>query len=71
MSSYYGRDLHNKPQRLIQENRSVDKYYKEINIFLIRAQIEKSQEATMIRFLYGLNREIQSSIIKLSRGNNT
>jgi len=50
VSSYYGRDLHNKLQRLIQGNRSVDEYYKEMEISLIRAQIEESQEATMARF---------------------
>jgi len=32
VSSYYGRDLHNKLQRLIQGNRSVDEYYKEMEI---------------------------------------
>ena len=50
VSSYYGRDLHNKLQRLIQRNRSVDEYYKEIEISLIRTQIEESQETTMARF---------------------
>ena len=48
--SYYGRDLHNKLQRLIQGNMSVDEYYKEMDISLIRAQIEESQKATMERF---------------------
>ena len=62
VSSYYGRDLHNKLQRLIQGNRSVDEYYKEMEISLIRAQIEESQEATMARFLHGLNREIQDIV---------
>ena len=53
---------HNKFQRLFQGNRSVDEYYKEIKISLIRDQIEKSQEATMSRFLHGLNREIQDIV---------
>ena len=53
--SYYGRDLHNKLQILIQGNKSVDEYYKEMEISLIRDQIEKSQEATMAMFLHGLN----------------
>ena len=42
VSSYYGRDLHNKLQRLIQGNKSVDEYYKEMEISLIKAQIEES-----------------------------
>ena len=62
VSSYYGRDLHNKLQRLIQGNKSVDEYYKEMEISLIRAQIEESQEATMAKFLHGLNREIQDIV---------
>jgi len=62
VSSYYGRDLHNKLQRLIQGNKSVDEYYKEMEISLIRAQIEESQEATMVRFLHGLGREIQDIV---------
>ena len=62
VSFYYGRDLHNKFQRLIQGNMSVDEYYKETDISLLRAQIEVSQEATMARFLQGLNREIQDII---------
>ena len=33
-----------------------------MKIFLIRAQIEESQEATMTRFLHGLNREIQDIV---------
>jgi len=62
VSSYYARDLHNKLQRLIQGNRSMDEYYKEMKISLIRTQIEESQEATMARFLHGLNREIQDIV---------
>ena len=40
----------------------MDEYYKEMEISLIRAQIEESQEATMARFLHGLNREIQDIV---------
>lgn len=60
--SYYGRDFHNKLQRLIQRNTSVDEYYKEMEISLIIAQIEESQEATMTRFLHSLNREMQDIV---------
>ena len=40
--SSYGRDLHNKLQRLIQGNMSVNEYYKEMEISLIKAQTEAS-----------------------------
>ena len=35
----------------------MDEYYKEMEIFLIKAKIEESQEATMAWFLHGLNRK--------------
>ena len=41
---------------------SVHKYYKEMEISLIRAQLEESQENIMARFLHGLNREIQDIV---------
>ena len=60
--SHYRRDLHNKLQTLRQGNRSVDEYYKELEMTLIRANIEEDREATMARFLRGLNREIADTI---------
>ena len=56
--SYYNRELYNKLQRLTQGSRSVDDYYKEMEVAMIRANIEEDREATMARFLHGLNREI-------------
>lgn len=43
---------------------SVKDYHKEIEIAMMRANVEKDQEATMTRFLNGLNKEI-ANIIKL------
>lgn len=57
--SFYSRDLYNKLQRLYQGSRSVEEYHKEVEITLMRAQVEESQEATMARFFHGINREIQ------------
>ncbi|RDX90686.1 hypothetical protein CR513_27427, partial [Mucuna pruriens] len=51
------RDLYNKLHRLYQRSKSVEDYYKQV--YIMRAQVEESQEATMARFLHGLNREIQ------------
>ena len=56
--SHYYRDLYQKLQSLIQDYRSVDNYYKEIEIAMIWANVEEHREATMVRFLNGLNRDI-------------
>ena len=56
--SHYYRDLYKKLQSLIQDYRSVDNYYKEIEIALIWANVEEHREDTMVRFLNGLNRDI-------------
>ena len=50
--------MHNKLQRLYQGSKSVDDYYNEMEISLIRANIEETNEATMVRFFNGLNRDI-------------
>ncbi|PKI40470.1 hypothetical protein CRG98_039106 [Punica granatum] len=54
--SYYYRDLHLKLQSLRQGTRSAEDYHKEMEIILIQANIEEDEEATMARFLCGLNR---------------
>ena len=56
--NHYYRDLYQKLQSLIQDYRSVDNYYKEIEIAMIWANVEEYREATMVRFLNGLNRDI-------------
>ncbi|RDX75630.1 hypothetical protein CR513_44468, partial [Mucuna pruriens] len=56
--SYYHRDLHRKLQSLIQGSMSVEDYYKEMEIAMIRANLEEAYEATMARFIGGLNKEI-------------
>uniref|UniRef100_A0A2N9EDV2 Reverse transcriptase domain-containing protein n=1 Tax=Fagus sylvatica TaxID=28930 RepID=A0A2N9EDV2_FAGSY len=40
-------------------------YYKEMEIAMIRANVEEDREATMARFLLGLNREIHDKAITL------
>ncbi|PKI63647.1 hypothetical protein CRG98_015965 [Punica granatum] len=47
---------------LRQGTRSVENYPKEMEIALIRANIEEDEEATMARFLCGLNREIANVV---------
>ncbi|KAL0419227.1 UNVERIFIED_CONTAM: hypothetical protein Sradi_1336200 [Sesamum radiatum] len=55
---YYHRELHNHLQRLTQGSKSVDEYYKEMKIAIIRTNIIEDNEATMAHFLHGLNRDI-------------
>ncbi|GFZ02209.1 hypothetical protein Acr_15g0008170 [Actinidia rufa] len=55
--SHYYRDLYLKLQGLYQGNRSIYEYYKEMEMAMIRANVEEDREATMARFLNGLNRE--------------
>ena len=51
--SCYHRELHNKLQRITQGSRSVDEYFKEMEVAMIRANVVEEREATMVRFLYG------------------
>ena len=53
--SYYYKDLYQKLQSLTQGYRSVDDYYKEMEIAMIWANVEEDREATMARFFNGLN----------------
>ncbi|XP_052288004.1 uncharacterized protein LOC127899101 [Citrus sinensis] len=56
--SHYYRELHQRLQSLTQGSRSVEDYHKEMEIIMIRANIEEEREATMARFLHGLNQDI-------------
>ena len=60
--TYYYQELYNKLQNLRQGNRSVEEYYKEMEAAMVKANIEEDREATMTRFLAGLNREIQNVV---------
>ena len=62
VSTYYYRELYNKLQNLRQGNCSVKEYYKEMKVAMTRANIEEDREATMARFLAGLNRQIQNVV---------
>jgi hypothetical protein len=62
--SHFYRDLYQKLQNLTQGSRSVEDYHKEMEVAMIRANVEENREATMARFLSGLNRDI-ANIIEL------
>ena len=55
-------------QSLTQGYKSVDDYDKEMEIAMIRANVEEYREATMARFLNGLNRDI-ANMVELTHGN--
>ncbi|RDY08618.1 hypothetical protein CR513_07123, partial [Mucuna pruriens] len=56
--SYYHRDLHRKLQSLTQGSMSVEDYYKEMKIAMIRANVKEDREVAMTRFIGGLKKEI-------------
>nr|XP_027074619.1 uncharacterized protein LOC113698868 [Coffea arabica] len=60
--SYYNRDLHSKLQTLTQGNMSVKDYDKEIEMAMMRANIQENGEVTMARFLKGLNPDLQEAL---------
>ena len=57
--SYYARNLLHKLQQLRQGTQSVEEYYQELQIGLLRCGLVENEEAAMARFVGGLNREIQ------------
>ena len=60
--SHYFRDLYNKLQTIKQGNKCVEDYFKEMETTMIRANVEEEREATMARFLNGLNFEIRDRV---------
>ncbi|KAG8088439.1 hypothetical protein GUJ93_ZPchr0010g9488 [Zizania palustris] len=60
--SSYQRDLRNRLQNLKQGSRSVDDYYKEMELLLVRTGTREDVESKMARFLHGLNDEISGFV---------
>ncbi|KAL4318864.1 hypothetical protein GQ457_18G000220 [Hibiscus cannabinus] len=60
--THYHRDLFQRLQSHTQGNRSMEDYYKDMEIAMIRANVEEDREATMARFLAGLNRDIAEKV---------
>uniref|UniRef100_A0A2N9HHC6 Reverse transcriptase domain-containing protein n=1 Tax=Fagus sylvatica TaxID=28930 RepID=A0A2N9HHC6_FAGSY len=50
------------PKILHKGSRSVEDYHKELEVVMIRADVEEDREVTMARFLSGLNRDIANVI---------
>ena len=60
--SHYYRELYQKLQHLYQGSRSVEDYHTEMEVAMIRANVVEDREATMVRFLGGLNKKIASVV---------
>jgi hypothetical protein len=60
--SHYYRELYQKLQSLTLGYKSVDDYNKEMEIAMIRANVDEDREATMARFFNGLNRDIANMV---------
>jgi len=58
----YRRTMRQKLQRLSQGSLTVEKYYKEMEIALVRANIEEETEDTMARFLSVTNPNIRDVV---------
>jgi hypothetical protein len=68
--NHYYRGFYMKLQGLNQGFRSVDGYFKEIEIAIIRANVIKDKEATMARFLNGLDMDI-ANVVDVDQPRNT
>ena len=60
--AYYTRQLHSRLRRLVQGTKSVDEYYKEMQVLMIRTAVRESAEATMVRFFEGLEEKIRDRV---------
>ena len=60
--AYYSRDLHLKLKRLVQGTRTVDEYFQELEMCVLRTGITEDEESTMARFLVGLNKPIADKV---------
>jgi hypothetical protein len=59
---HYYRALFNSLQMITQGNNNVEEYHKELEVAMIRANVNENEEVTMSRFLNGLNRDITNVV---------
>ena len=59
---HYHKELHPRLQTLRQGTKSVEDYHKEIEMLMTRVDLEEDREATMARFIGGLNKEIADRV---------
>ncbi|PPD98438.1 hypothetical protein GOBAR_DD04524 [Gossypium barbadense] len=59
---HYYREIKTKLRRLVQGSRTVDEYFKKMEMLIQRANVEEDEEKTMVRFVDGLNRPIANTL---------
>ena len=59
VATHYTHDLFKKLQLLKQGTKTVEEYYQEMEVAMIRANVKEDDEQTMARFLNGLNHPIK------------
>nr|XP_009769379.1 PREDICTED: uncharacterized protein LOC104220246 [Nicotiana sylvestris] len=64
--SHFQRELQQRLQTLKQGSMSVDEYFKAMDMAMIQANCTEEEEATMARFLNGLNKEI-ADVVELQQ----
>ncbi|KAK1649100.1 hypothetical protein QYE76_066905 [Lolium multiflorum] len=57
--AHYMTDLFNKLQKLKQGTKTVEEFYKEMELTMMRANIQESENQTIARFFNGLNYPIK------------
>jgi hypothetical protein len=65
--NHYNRDLFNKLQKLTQGTKSVEEYFKEMEMTMMRIKLDKREEQTMAHFFNGLNFPIDKAIDNRAR----
>ncbi|KAK1616679.1 hypothetical protein QYE76_022196 [Lolium multiflorum] len=59
LPTYYKTDLFNKLQKLMQGTKTVEEFYKEMELTMMRANIKEFENQTIARFFNGLNYPIK------------
>jgi len=59
---HYYRELFNRLQMITHGNKSMEENQKELEVAMIRANVNEDEEVTMSRFLNGLNRDIANVV---------
>jgi len=62
VSPHYRKELLLKLQRLHQGPRTVDEYFKDLEVTLTKINMHENEEAKFFRFMSGLRREIQNVV---------